>query len=124
MRLTATGLAYGGVKDPYSEQGRWPTFQHLVVVANTINIGADIGAVAAASQLVVDLPFWLYALLAAILVVTLDALAGYQSYVKVLKWPALPLLSYPATAFMVAEPAGRHSSLHLRPAPWRPAEAF
>lgn len=94
------------------------------MVANTINIGADIGAVAAASQLVVDLPFWLYALLAAILVVTFDALASYQSYVKVLKWLALPLLSYPATAFMVAEPSGRHSSLHLRPAPWRPAEAF
>jgi Mn2+/Fe2+ NRAMP family transporter len=78
----------------------------LVVVANTINIGADIGAVAAAAQLVVDLPFWLYALLTTIVVVSLEVLVSYQSYARVLKWLALALLSYPATAFMIAEPWG------------------
>ena len=34
----------------------------LVVIANTINIGADIGAIASASQLVFNLPFALYAI--------------------------------------------------------------
>jgi NRAMP (natural resistance-associated macrophage protein)-like metal ion transporter len=78
----------------------------LVVVANTINIGADIGAVAAGAQLVVDAPIWLFAILTTIIVVTLEVLVTYQNYVKILKWLALALLSYPATTFMVAEPWG------------------
>jgi NRAMP (natural resistance-associated macrophage protein)-like metal ion transporter len=78
----------------------------LVVAANTINIGADIGAVAAGAQLVVDAPIWLFAILTTIIVVTLEVLVSYQNYVKILKWLALALLSYPATTFMVAEPWG------------------
>jgi Mn2+/Fe2+ NRAMP family transporter len=78
----------------------------LVVVANTINIGADIGAVAASAQLVVDGPFWLFALFTTVLVVTLEVLVSYQTYANILKWLALALLSYPATTFIMAEPWG------------------
>lgn len=78
----------------------------LVVVANTINIGADIGAVAAAGQLVVDLPFWFLALLTALVVVVLEVLVSYRNYARVLKWLALALLSYPVTALMIAAPWG------------------
>jgi Mn2+/Fe2+ NRAMP family transporter len=75
----------------------------LVVIANTLNIGADIGAVAAAARLVVDAPFWLFAVLTAVIVVTLEVLVTYRSYAKFLKWLALALLSYPATAFMIGQ---------------------
>lgn len=75
----------------------------LVVVANTLNIGADIGAVAAAARLVIDAPFWLFAVLTAVIVVTLEVLVTYQTYAKFLKWLALALLSYPATAFMIGQ---------------------
>jgi Mn2+/Fe2+ NRAMP family transporter len=44
----------------------------MVLVANVINIGADIGAVAEALQLVVPGPTWLYALVIALLVVHLS----------------------------------------------------
>src|SRR5208283_3335185 len=71
------------------------------------NIGADLGAVAAASQLVVNGPLWMYTVFIAGLVVTLEVLVSYQSYAKALKWLALALLAYPATTFMVAEPWGR-----------------
>jgi NRAMP (natural resistance-associated macrophage protein)-like metal ion transporter len=79
----------------------------LVVVANTINIGADIGAVAAAAKLVVDAPFWLLALLTAVTVVMLEVLVSYQNYAKVLKWLALALFSYPATTFMIQQQWGQ-----------------
>lgn len=76
----------------------------LVVVANTINIGADIGAVAAAVQLVVRVPFWLLAVGTTLLLVVSEVLVSYKSYARWLKWLALALLSYPATAFIVKQP--------------------
>ena len=100
--VTGKGLA-GVIKEHYTRSILIGVVL-LVVVANTINIGADIGAVAAAAQLVIDFPFWIFALLTTVLVVTLEVLVSYQTYAKVLKWLALALLSYPATTFMVAEP--------------------
>ena len=76
----------------------------LVVVANTINVGADIGAVAAAAQLVVNVPFRLLAVGTAVLAAVLPAALSYQRYAQVLKWMALALLAYPATALIVREP--------------------
>jgi len=76
----------------------------LVVIANTINIGADIGAVAAAAQLVVPLPFILFAVITAVVIVLLEVFVTYKNYAKVLKWLALALLSYPITALIVHEP--------------------
>jgi NRAMP (natural resistance-associated macrophage protein)-like metal ion transporter len=76
----------------------------LVVAANTINIGADIGAVAAAVQLVVDIPFWAPAILTTVLIVLLEVLVTYKTYAKFLKWLALTLLAYPATALIVKQP--------------------
>jgi len=79
----------------------------LVVVANTINIGADIGAVAAAGQLVVaSAPFWLLAVITALVVIGLEVFVSYRAYAKVLKWLALALLAYPATALIIHQPWG------------------
>ncbi len=103
--VTGKGLA-GVIKQHYS-RNVLTAMVGLVVVANTINIGADLGAVAAASQLVVNGPLWMYTVFVAGLVVTLEVLVSYRSYAKVLKWLALALLAYPATTFMVAEPWGR-----------------
>ncbi|MBV1703394.1 MAG: divalent metal cation transporter [Hyphomicrobiales bacterium] len=103
--VTGKGLA-GVIKEHYSRSILIGVVL-LVIVANTINIGADIGAVAAAARLVVDAPIWLFALLTAASVVSLEVFVSYQAYAKVLKWLALALLSYPATAFMIAEPWGK-----------------
>ena len=78
----------------------------LVVVANTINIGADIGAVAAAAQLVVPAPFWFFAIATAALVIGLEVFVSYRNYARFLKWLALALLAYPATALIVDQPWG------------------
>jgi NRAMP (natural resistance-associated macrophage protein)-like metal ion transporter len=99
---TGKGLA-GVIKEHYSRKILVGVVL-LVVVANTINIGADIGAVAAAAQLVVNVPFPVLALGTAALVVTLEVAVSYKTYSKGLKWLALALLAYPATALIVHEP--------------------
>lgn len=100
--VTGKGLA-GVIKGHYSRKILIGVVV-LVAVANTINIGADIGAVAAAAQLVVNVPFWLLAVLTTTLLVVSEVVITYKTYANVLKWLALALFSYPATAFIVRQP--------------------
>src|SRR5260221_2730506 len=76
----------------------------LVLIANTINIGADIGAMAAAANLLFPLPFVVFPLLFTALILTLEIFLSYKVYARVLKWLTLSLLAYPLTVFIVAEP--------------------
>lgn len=78
----------------------------LVLVANTINIGADIGAMAAAMQLVLPVNFVFWTLLFTISILILEIFTSYKTYAKILKWLALSLLSYPLTVFIVTQPWG------------------
>ncbi|MFA6408200.1 MAG: divalent metal cation transporter [Candidatus Paceibacterota bacterium] len=103
--VTGKGLA-GVVKEHYSKK-LLTAVVLLVVVANTINIGADIGAIASAAQLVFDLPFALYAIVAVIVSISLEVFVSYKNYARFLKFLALSLLAYPVTALIVSEPWGQ-----------------
>ena len=76
----------------------------LVVVANTINIGADLGAMASAAQLLVPAPFILLTLLFTTVILLLEVFTSYKVYAKILKWLAITLLAYPITLFIVQQP--------------------
>jgi NRAMP (natural resistance-associated macrophage protein)-like metal ion transporter len=78
----------------------------LLLIANTINIGADIGAMAAAAQLIIPLPFVILTLVFTISMVAREILMPYAQYVKILKWLTIALLAYPITVFVVHEPWG------------------
>ncbi len=73
----------------------------LLLTANTINIGADLGAMADASRLVIGGPQVLYVLLFASVCIALQVFLRYTRYVSVLKWLTLFLFAYVATLFMV-----------------------
>jgi Mn2+/Fe2+ NRAMP family transporter len=73
----------------------------LVVVANTINIGADIGAMAAAAQLLLPVPFVILTLLFTIIILLLEIFTNYKVYSGILKWLAITLLAYPITVFII-----------------------
>ncbi len=103
---SVTGQGLAGVIRRHYSRPILVVMVMLVVVANTINIGADIGAVAAAAQLVVKLPLWVFTVLTTVTVAALEIQISYQTYAKALKWLALALLAYPATAFMISEPWG------------------
>jgi NRAMP (natural resistance-associated macrophage protein)-like metal ion transporter len=73
----------------------------LLVVANTINAGTDIGAIAAAVNLVVPaLPIKLMIVPVALLIVALQAWGSYKLIAKVFKWLTLTLFAYIAAAFL------------------------
>ena len=76
----------------------------LLVVANTINLGADIGAMAAALKLLVGGPLLAYVALFAIASVLLETFVDYAQYVSILKWLTLSLFAYVAVAFIVHVP--------------------
>lgn len=103
--VTGKGLA-GVIKDHYSRKVLIIVVL-LVVVANTINIGADIAAVAEATALIAPVPRWALAVLTTLLVLGLEIFISYRTYAKFLKWLALALLAYPATTFLVAQPWGK-----------------
>jgi NRAMP (natural resistance-associated macrophage protein)-like metal ion transporter len=76
----------------------------LVVVANTINIGADIGALAAAAQLLVPVNFTILTLSFTALILVLEIYTSYRVYSRILIWLALTLLAYPLTLFIIDKP--------------------
>ncbi len=102
--VTGKGLA-AVIKQHYSKKLLYMSVL-LVVIANTINIGADLGAMAATTQLFVDLPFALLAVMYAVIVIVLVLFINYKKYVTILKWLALTLLAYPITALLVGQDWG------------------
>lgn len=97
--VTGKGIA-AVVKDNYSKPVLYSVVG-LVVTANILNIGADIGAMASAAQLILPGPFVLFTLLFTIIILSLEILTTYKAYSKILKWLALALFSYPVTVFII-----------------------
>ena len=82
---------------------RWVLYgvAFLLVAANTLNIGADIAAMAGSIHLVLPVvPTALAALLVVSLTLTLLVTMSYKTYSKYLKWVALVLFSYLIVAFL------------------------
>ena len=101
-RVTGRGIA-GNLKRHYPS---WAVYSlvGLLLVANTINLGADLGAMAAALKLVIGGPQVLYVGLFAISSVLLEVFVRYSRYVSTLKWLTLSLFAYVAVAFVVRIP--------------------
>lgn len=74
----------------------------LVFVANTINIGADIGAMAEALHLVVPYSFVAYTLIVTVVILLLEIFTSYRVYSNILKWLAITLFVYPLTLLLIA----------------------
>ncbi len=76
----------------------------LLLIANTVNIAADIAAMGEASRLVVGGDAHWYAILFGLLSLLLQIFIPYNRYVRVLKWLTLGLLAYVATVFILNVP--------------------
>src|ERR1019366_8268177 len=68
---------------------------------NTINLGADLAAMASAVHLVIGGPILIYGVALALLSLSLEIFVPYVRYVSYLKWLTLGLFAYVATAFAV-----------------------
>jgi NRAMP (natural resistance-associated macrophage protein)-like metal ion transporter len=102
--VTGTGIA-GVLRKHYP---RWLlAFSiSLLLCANIINIGADLGAMAASLQLVTPLPFsWLLGGMT-IFILLLQVYVPYPAYARILKYLTFSLLSYVIVAFAVVQDWG------------------
>lgn len=98
-RVTGHGIA-GNLRRYYSPWLLYPVVL-LVVIANVINLGADLGAMGASVTLLTGLPTLPFTIVFAVLSLTLQAIAPYDRYSKVLKWLTITLFAYIATVFVV-----------------------
>jgi len=73
----------------------------LLFIANIVNIGADLGAMAASVQLIFGLPFTFWILLITALTLFLEIFVEYKNYAKFLLLLTFSLFAYFITAFMV-----------------------
>ncbi|MBI2085704.1 Nramp family divalent metal transporter [Candidatus Daviesbacteria bacterium] len=98
--VTGRGLA-ANIRQNYP---RWVLYiaTSLLFLANTLNIGADLGAMAKATQLLFPhVSFTTLILGFTIITLALQIFTSYDSYAKYLKWLALVLLSYVFSALTV-----------------------
>jgi NRAMP (natural resistance-associated macrophage protein)-like metal ion transporter len=99
-RVTGRGLA-ANIRRAYGPQLLY-VIVLLLLVANVINIAADIAAMGEALRLVTGAgSAHLYSLGCGLLCLALQVLLPYSTYVRYLKWLTLGLLAYVATAFTV-----------------------
>ncbi len=78
----------------------------LLLVANTLNIAADVAAMGEAAELVTGVPRHLMTVVLVAATLLLQILVPYHRYVVFLKWLTLSLLSYAAVLFTVHVPWG------------------
>jgi NRAMP (natural resistance-associated macrophage protein)-like metal ion transporter len=76
----------------------------LLVIANVINLGADLGAMGAALGLIFGGPEHLYTFLFGVVCVLLETFISYARYAAGLKWATLCLFAYVAVVFTAHVP--------------------
>ncbi|WLI90832.1 divalent metal cation transporter [Massilia sp. R2A-15] len=120
-RVTGHGLATN-IRRHYPAWLLYPIVG-LLLLANTINIAADVAAMGDAMKLVAGGPAQLYAVGFGLVSVLLQVFIPYTRYVSVLKWLTLALLAYVATVFVVHIPWERvaKEAVTLPALPWKPA---
>ena len=92
------GLA-GVLRQYYPRWLLYPTVLGLVI-ANTINAGADIAAISAAINMFVPLPIWSMVVPNAVAILALQIWGSYRLIVRVFKWLTLSLFAYVIAAFL------------------------
>ena len=98
--ITGNGLT-AVIKRRYSKKVVFP-LTSLLLIANTINIGADIGAMAASVRLVFpQVPIIVATLSFTVFIVASQVLVPYNKYRKILKYLTISLFAYIITAVIV-----------------------
>src|SRR5882724_2069362 len=96
--VTGLGLA-GVIRRRYSPWVLWSACA-LLVIANVINMAADLGGMAEATKMVTGAPVALMVPLYGAAIVSLLMWSSYRSIARVFKWLTLVLLAYVVTAFV------------------------
>ncbi|HEX3887904.1 MAG TPA: divalent metal cation transporter [Phenylobacterium sp.] len=104
-RVTGRGIA-GNLKKHYPAPVVY-SIVFLLVVANVINLGADLGAMGAGLKLLIGGPQLVYVAAFGVVTVLLEVFSRYSRYVSILKWLTLSLFAYVGVALVVHMPWGQ-----------------
>ena len=104
-RVTGAGIARN-LRRHYPRPVLWGVVS-LLLVANIINLGADLSAMGAALQLLTGGNAGLYTLMFGIICIVLEVALSYPRYAAVLKWTTLSLFTYVAVVVVAGVPWGR-----------------
>jgi Mn2+/Fe2+ NRAMP family transporter len=98
-RVTGHGIA-GNIRQHYSV-ALLRLMVGLLLLANVMNLGADLGAMGDTVSLVIGGPSHLYVVAFAVACAWLEIFARYERYVSILKWITVSLFAYVATVLVV-----------------------
>lgn len=96
--VSGLGLA-GVIRRSYPRWVLWGACS-LLIVANVVNIGADLGGMADATEMVTGVNSLVWTPIYAILIISLLFWTSYRFIAKVFKWLTLVLFAYVITAFL------------------------
>jgi NRAMP (natural resistance-associated macrophage protein)-like metal ion transporter len=121
-RVTGRGIA-ANLRRHYPRPLLWLAVG-LLLLANIINLGADLSAMGAALQLLIGGNAVFYTLGFGAACLMLEVFVDYRHYASILKWFTLSLFTYLAVLFAVHVPWGRAlASLVVPRIEWTPAYA-
>ena len=101
-RVTGAGIARN-LRRHYPRALLW-SMVSLLLVANIINLGADLSAMGAALKLLTGGNAGLYTLVFGIICIILEVTLSYPRYALILKWTTLSLLTYVAVLLVAHVP--------------------
>ena len=108
--LALDEVACGGLADALRKYYPKPVLYFcvtLLFVANTINLGADLGAMAASAQLLLGIPYLVWLIAITLLSVVLEIFIDYKRYARVLRYLTLSLFAYFLVPFVSSQNWGQ-----------------
>lgn len=97
--VTQRGLAHV-IRGRYGKRVLLPIVA-LLLIANVVNIGADIGAMIASLQLLIPIDFRIGAVILTVAMTALEIFVPYHRYSRILKFTTVSLFGYVITAFII-----------------------
>jgi Mn2+/Fe2+ NRAMP family transporter len=98
-----SGRGLAGVIKKYHSKRLLFVSVSLLTIANIINIGADLGIIAASLRMIFGLNIFMWMIGVGALIVSMEIFIPYKRYIGILKWLGLSLVVYVITAFMVKQ---------------------
>ena len=96
--VTGRGLA-AAIRSRYPRRVLWGACS-LLVVANVVNIGADLGGMAEATEMVTGVSAFLWTPFYAVFIISLLFWLSYRRIARIFKWLTQVLFAYVITAFL------------------------
>jgi NRAMP (natural resistance-associated macrophage protein)-like metal ion transporter len=98
-----SGMGLAGVIKKYHSKKLLYFAVSLLIIANVINITADLSIMAASLQMVLGMPYLYWLAVITVVSVALEVFISYRKYSTFLKWTGMSLLVYAVTAFLVKQ---------------------